>query len=275
MGRWIKIVAIIMLTIVSHCAHAQFEMPEYGTRSSGMGGCAAALKDFGSGIENIAALALLNCNQIALSTNVNHSLAALSTKNIAASVSTHKGGALLIKYQHFGQSQYNEQKTTIGYALTTGKMMNIGIALHYLHSGCEDSYYQRQNLITFSAGMQYYASESLTFGLKIFNPAMIRLQCADEIRIGTVMQAGIAYSISSNLMSSLEIEKQTYWKPSIKAGLEYALIESFMIRAGIASNPVRYSFGVGVERPHLHLGLSLQTHPTLGASPHLGIGYRF
>lgn len=254
---------------------AQFEMPEYGMRSTGMGGCSVSLKDIGSGIENIASLTHHNTNYIYISTIINHTIPALSTKNIAMTFSTKRKGAWLIRYQHFGNAQYHEQKATAGYAMAIGKTFNIGAALHYMHSGCADAYYQRQNLVTFSASMQYYPTKELTIGLKLFNPAMVQIHSHDEIRTAAIMQAGVTYNATERLTTSLEIEKQTYRRPTIKTGLEYEVFQNFRLQTGVATNPMRYSFGMDVALAQLQLGLAVQTHQTLGASPHIGITYHF
>lgn len=275
MGKWTKILITIILTLTYHQSYAQFEMPEYGIRSSGMGGCSVALNDIGSGIENISSLAQHSGCHLSISTNINHSIPELSTKNIALSFSTQEKGAWLIRYQHFGSSRYHEQKATAGYAISLGKTLNVGAALHYMHSGCADAHYQRQNLVTFSASMQYYPTKDLIIGIKLFNPAMVRFHSNDEIRTAAIMQAGVSYNATSKFVTSIEIEKQTYRRPTIKTGLEYEILQNLRIQTGVASNPMRYTFGMNIEMTKMQLGIALQTHQTLGLSPQLGITYHF
>lgn len=275
MGNWTKILFAIIFTLTCHQAKAQFEMPEYGMRSSGMGGCSVALTDIGSGIENIASLAHLDACHISFSTVINHSIPELSTQNIALTFSTWEKGAWIIRYQHFGNAHYHEQKSTVGYAMALGQSISIGAALHYMHSGCADAYYQRQNLITFSASMQYLPTEELIVGIKLFNPAMVRFQSNEELRTPAIMQAGVTYDVTDRLTACLEIEKQTFKRPIIKTGLEYEIIQNIRLQTGVASNPMRYSFGINAELANMQLGIAIQTHQTLGISPHIGLTYHF
>ncbi|HSZ26340.1 MAG TPA: hypothetical protein VK766_11490, partial [Cytophagaceae bacterium] len=68
------------------------------------------------------------------------------------------------------------------------------------------------------------------------------------------------------MMLNGEIEKDALYKPSVKAGLEYAIIEKVKIRTGINTRPFINYFGVGFQNQRFQLDYALSKHSSLGFS---------
>jgi len=53
------------------------------------------------------------------------------------------------------------------------------------------------------------------------------------------------------------------------------VIKDFFIRAGISTNPVQNSFGIGYVHNRLKADIAFSTHQLLGITPHFTVIYEF
>jgi hypothetical protein len=61
----------------------------------------------------------------------------------------------------------------------------------------------------------------------------------------------------------------------VKSGLEYRLAEPLHLRLGVASNPVSYSFGIGIELPgNIKIDIASNYHQLLGFTPAFTLMYQ-
>jgi hypothetical protein len=85
---------------------------------------------------------------------------------------------------------------------------------------------------------------------------------------------------------AVETEKDLRYKPLIRAGIEYAIIEQFIVRIGYSTLPSTsgsqnfnisslYSFGMGLFLKKFEIDISSSIHQTLGWSPQVSLQYKF
>jgi len=244
-----------------------------GGRSAAMAGASVALTDFWSLQNNQAGLAYYNHLSAGFYYENRFLTKELSLKSGGFVLPTNSGNFGL-NLTYFGYSKYNESKVGISYARAFGKVLAIGLQLDYLHTSIAEDY-GKKGLVTFELGLLSKINEHLTLGAHIFNPIGAKLAEYEDERIPAILKVGAAYSFDSNILISVEAEKDTEHDPILKFGLEYRIIEKIFVRGGVSSNPGTYSFGFGLNLDKLKIDFSSTIHQTLGYSPQISVYYNF
>src|SRR5574344_1287121 len=272
MQTTLKLLSLFFFCAVNIAVSAQFVFPTQSARGAAMGGASVALDDFGSAASNIAGFAH---QKYTVAVAIDQNYARRTFKSLCAVVYSSKRSTLAIDYSHYGNIDYNEQKTSLDYALAIGKKVNLGLAFHYLYSGTSDAYYLPVHLLTFSAGLQTRLSDHMLSGFQVFNTFGIRLNDDATSMIPILLNAGVSYKLMPNLLGTIEIEKNIYLTPCIRFGVEYDWNKKLFARAGFATQPIVYTFGVGLMQRHYAVNLAMQVHQVLGLAPQLSAYYRF
>ena len=193
-------------------------------------------------------------------------LAELNTVGIgiAAPLST---GTVGLVIQHYGFSEYNEQKIGLSYSRILLDKVSIGAQFDFLTARIKE--YGNSAAITFELGLQYAISDQLTAGFHLFNP--IRATLLAEESLPMIAQFGLTYSPSDYLVLSAAMEQNSTASYTIKAGLEYLLLNRFFVRVGVQTDPSLFSLGVGYQLPKFTLNMAMSYHTVLGVSPAFGI----
>jgi hypothetical protein len=78
------------------------------------------------------------------------------------------------------------------------------------------------------------------------------------------------------LTITAEAEKDIEFSTIVKFGLEYQLADPFFIRAGVATSPTLFNFGMGfIIKEKLIIDAAASYHQILGFSPAIGIRFGF
>lgn len=251
-------------------ASAQFAQP-IGARSAAMGGCTVGVDEAAA----VAGAAFAESPWVALSYSQSYLMKGLAYSTLSAVVPVGGSGALVAGYSHYGSTVYNEQQAAMGYALRLTRTIAVGTTLNYLHSGTSDPYYTPQNLVTAAVAVEVRPSESVAFGLHLFNPLAVKYATETEVRVPAIANVGVVYRPVPELTTALQVEKNLYSQPRFMAGLEYGFVEHLFIRTGVATAPIVYSFGFGLAWPHYKADFAVQVHQTLGVTPQLSVYYVF
>lgn len=254
---------------------AQFDLPTSSARGLAMGEACVALHDAASAACNVAGASWIDRTFTILSYRQDFFLQSTAHKDLSLIVPTNRTGSLLARYSHYGDLAYNEQYFAAGYAMNANQHISLGITFDYLHTGTSDGHYLPVNLLSGSIGLQIRPSERLTIGAHLFNAAFRHYSSSVSIRMPMRLSAGIAYQPVSALVSTLEVRKNVYRPASLHWGIEYEPVEHWFLRAGIASQPTRYTFGIGYAHQHLQADFAMQAHTLLGLTPQLSLAYSF
>jgi hypothetical protein len=244
-----------------------------GARSAGMGRASVSLTDFWSIQNNPAGMALQENIAAGVYYENRFLLPELSLKSAAVIVPANFG-VLGLSFNQFGYSLYNENKLGIAYARSFGPMLRIGLQLDYLSTRFGNGYEGKDN-VTFELGVQSQLTETVILGVFLFNPVKARLSEFTDERLPVIMRFGLTYLMTDKLIGIAEIEKNFDLDPSLRFGMEYALTDVFYTRAGLATNPGLFTFGVGIILNNLHLDIAASMHQVLGVSAQAGIIYQF
>ena len=129
--------------------------------------------------------------------------------------------------------------------------------------------------ISVDIGLQYKLSPKLWLGSLITNPSQSKYgENSDQI-IPTAIQFGANYVFSDQLFITTEFEKVLDANADFKAGLEYKLIKIVALRGGISVNPFKQFAGFGINYKKVLIDFAVASHPVLGYSPQIALGYEF
>lgn len=242
-----------------------------GGRAAAMGGCSVASCDLWAIQNNPAGLTCLDKFSIGLYYENRWFLPETAYKSGAIALPT-KFGCWGVSFNQFGSSKYSENKFGLAYAKAFGPYFQMGLQLDYLsiHTGND---YGRQSAITFELGIQSQVTKKLRLGTYIFNPVSLYLkQSLNQERLPLVFRFGAAYQFTKAFSGQCEVEKNTERGGiSLRGGLEYEVLKSFYVRAGVQSNPGILTFGLGYTLRFLKIDAAAQLHQELGASLQVGM----
>lgn len=183
-----------------------------------------------------------------------------------------KSGALGLSIKRLGFSEFNQTKVGLAYGMKLAPTLSAGIQLnaHHLYFAGE---YGSTTAFSAEGGIIYTPANNFSVGVHVINPTRSRLY--DEERIPTLLNLGLSYQLSEVLMVSAGAEKNLDADFSFKAGIEFVPINSFYLRAGMASNPSLLSFGLGYKISAIQIDMAFTRHEYLGYTPHFSLAYTF
>jgi long-subunit fatty acid transport protein len=269
----IKILLATWLGLIGITASAFEGAATIGARSAGLGRASVALSDFWSVHNNPAGMALRQQTEAGVYYENRFMMKELSLKS-AAFVLPVKFGVLGLSFNQFGFSLFNENKLGLAYARSFGDYLRLGVQLDYLSTRFGEGYESADN-VTFEAGVQSNLNEKMVIGAWIFNPVKAKLSSYTDERVPLIMRFGILYNFTDRFSGTAEVEKQSDRKNDLRAGLEYALTNTFFARLGLSTNPEMLTFGTGMDFGRLQLDIAASMHQVLGVSFQSGISYQF
>lgn len=255
-----------------------------GGRSAGMGNASVALKDFWSVQNNQAGLAYFNKLSVGFAYQNNFLVEELGLKTGAFVLPVHFGNFGLV-YQYFGYSSYNRSKLGLAYARKLGENFAVGLQLDYLKTKIGEDYGSK-NSVTFELGVITNLTPDLVLGAHVFNPINVKLEEEYDERIPAIYKLGLAYSITDEILITLETEKNMDFKPLIRGGVEYLITPKVSARVGYSSVPAKtgsekfsisseLNFGFGLDLNRFIMNIASSYHQTLGWSPAVSFMFKF
>jgi hypothetical protein len=278
-----KVTISIFLFFISTCVY-----PGYynilGARSGGLGRSSVALSGFWAGFNNQAALA--DYNKLAAGIYYENRFI-VKEMSLAAGgfILPTKSGNFGVSLTYFGYSNYNEKKIGLGYGRKFGKSFSAGVQLDYLSTYIAEDY-GKKNIITFELGFKASIGEFIEIAGHLFNPIPVYVQKESYDRIPTVFAIGASYHISKELFITLEAEKNSEFKPLIRGGIEYQIINQVAVRIGYSTLPSQtgstkfsiaslYTFGFSLNFDKFDIDFSSSYHNVLGWSPSITAIFKF
>jgi hypothetical protein len=117
--------------------------------------------------------------------------------------------------------------------------------------------------------------KNLYIGAHVFNPTKAKIAEYDDERIPTIFRIGLGYNFSDKVLVSIESEKDIEYDPSFKFGIEVIMKKYVYLRAGISTNPVLNTFGIGYALKRFKVDIAFSKHPVLDYTSHISMSYSF
>lgn len=243
-----------------------------GPRIAALGNAGVALQDVWSVKNNQAGIAGLKKPIVAAGYENRFGVKELSTQAAVFSIPINNyavGGA----FNSYGVSDYREIKSGISLAKSFGPKLFLAVGLNYHQLKITN--YNSSNAFSVDVGLQYQAFPKLWLGSHISNPNQSKYGVNTDQIIPAHIQFGANYIFSDQLLITTEFEKILDAQADFKAGVEYKLIKFVALRGGISVNPFKQFAGFGVNYQRVNIDFAVASHPVLGYSPQVALGYEF
>lgn len=195
--------------------------------------------------------------------------------NISAviAVPVKKAGTFGVSINYFGYSLFNEKKVGLSYGMKLAKYISLGIQLDYINAKIGNGY-GNKNLFTFEMGVLAKPIDELSIAFHVYNPLKLYIDKSTGEKVQTLFRLGLTYEAIKKFYISAQIEKDLKNKFIFRGGVEYTLKELISFRAGVATDPVTGTFGLGVIlKQGLSFDAAFSYQGNLGFQPHFGIVY--
>lgn len=243
-----------------------------GARSSALANASVCLDDAWAYHHNPGALAGIRQFSAGIYYHARFLARELQTQALSIALPL-KTGVLSVGSQFYGYEQYRHTRAGIGYSLLLGETIGAGVQvnLQQLRFGGN---YGSAITATVEAGMLVKIAEKWDVGMSVLNAGRQRITPHEEERYTTVLRIGTRYRPSKKVSVLCETEKQVVHPITFRAGLEYAPVESFVVRFGAQSGPTTLAFGVGYRKNGFRIDAGTSYHPILGWTPNAGLTWQ-
>lgn len=243
-----------------------------GGRAQSLGGCSILLEDVWASTNTPAALGQVKNFRAGVWTERRFNVRELSNGALAFAIPLGKSGVLGAGLYQFGISKYyTQQNITLSYGLKLSKQISAGVGMHVLHTKID--YYGSQITGIGELGFNYYPTQTLAVGLNIWNPAPAKIISYQDERLPTILRASAKKDISKNVILITEVSQQLNKPLSLRGGVEYVPTKNVELQLGVRTNPMVYSFGLGVIYQGVKLHIGFGVYEVLGASPDVSLEY--
>jgi hypothetical protein len=274
MKKGISLILIItLLCSYSEKIYSQLPVNQIGARALGVSGATLTYTDVWSQYHNQAGLAYLKGINIGVGFQNEFLVKELSTKSLAFALPL-KSGVWGLNYYYFGYPKFNENKVGLAFARSLGKRIAVGIQLDYIYTHIEGEY-GNNGIPLGEIGILAEPIDNLLIGAHLNNVWRTKRGDISDEYFPTIFKIGASYHLYQKALLSIEFEKDLDLDPVFKTGLEFELIEKLYFRAGIATNPNIFSFGLGYSFAYLKADLAFSKHPVLGYSQGISFVYFF
>ncbi len=267
---------------ISPYLFGQFEPLSMGARSQGMGQIQTILNDAWAIFNNVGQLGKIKQNEAIISYTSRFQTNAFQTmatgyvhqlENKKDKTNTKKLGTIGAGIERFGDNLYHELKLGIGYGINI-ENAGIGIKINYIQQ-----FYQHlgsRGSVSIDAGSQVRLHKHWQVAASIsnLNNAQLASDYGANMRIPTIMRAGILYEPLQNIKIVTEVEKDLRFEPIYKMGLEYEWKKNWYLRTGFSPKPSIWSMGLGWKSKQWTFDYAIQPRHLLGFSHHFSLNLR-
>jgi hypothetical protein len=268
-----RYLTIVFFIYYSSNTKAQSPINQIGGRALGTSGACITYQDTWAQYHNQAALAYLKGINFGFAFQNAFFVKELSTKSVTFALPL-KSGVFGINYYYFGYPKFNESKAGLSFAKRLGKRFALGGQIDYFYTHIDGEYGQK-GIAAGELGVLAEPIDNLFIGAHVFNIWHTKLSTYENEYVPTIFKLGASYLLYEKALLSIEGEKDLDLDMVFKAGLELELLEDFFFRAGIATNPNTYSFGLGYTFKSFQMDIGFLRHPVLDYSPSISIVYAF
>lgn len=253
--------------------HAQTAM-EGGARAAAMGGAATALPADVWGHGNPASWATLPGRAISFFATEAFGLTALQLGAVQY-VEPTRFGAFSAGARTFGFEEYRETRFLVGFAhgfsLGSSRHIYAGLRLRYHQVAIPD--YGQASAFGLGIGGLVSVLSTLHLGFQATNVHNPKLAGREEL--DRSLSLGMAYTPVEQVLVVLDGYKDSDFPISFRGGIEVQPVPVLALRAGMTTEPSRFTAGVGLRLGKLVADLAGEKHEVLGWSPALSFGVQW
>lgn len=241
----VGILLAIVLTATASTVDAQFTHTAHSARSAAMGGC--HIYD--------------TARHVTLSYRNTFGITELADKKVSALLPLWTG-YVEGEYSHHGNSEYHEQQAIVATTIRATQWLSVTAALRYLNLGSNDPHYARQHWLAWVAGLRIELPHRVNIDLSVGSRQWDTAQ-------PWTYRTTLIYNPSKEWTTIVEALHDGQFR--LMAGAEYVYDDVVAVRAGMSTNPLSATFGVGLRRNVISIDIAAEAHSRLGLTPHICI----
>ena len=268
-----KILLYIVVGLFVQTSFAGTDNNPVGARAAGMANSAVVLKDIWSVNHNQAGVAYLTKPTVGLYFENRFLIQELSLASLAVAYPI-ANGVMSLNLTHWGFSNFNTTKIGFAFSKKFGEKISGGLQLDYFNTFLSAEYGNRGAVVA-EVGILAEPIDNLLIGAHVYNPTRAKIASYNDERLPTILNIGVGYHFSKNILLSIETEKNLIEPIIFKSGIEYMYLDKFFLRAGISTNPIFNTFGFGYIFKTVKVDLAFSRHQVLGLIPHFSVNYSF
>lgn len=182
-----------------------------------------------------------------------------------------KTDAVGVALQFDGTRNFKQTTLALAYSKALHPRFNAGISFQWLNTFQQGIGNSGHFLA--KAGVSFQPDKKLLLGVTVFNPFTTRMVLLTNERIPTYFKAGLAYTVSPQVVFYVEDRMSLLAKHNLKLAIHYSPIKQLTVIAGFQNANTPLSFGCRIKTKNLLIWVAFQYHQVLGISPALGLGY--
>ncbi|NBC16141.1 MAG: hypothetical protein GVY18_02365 [Bacteroidetes bacterium] len=261
-----------LLLVLAGPARGQTSM-ENGARTAALGGAATALPDVPWGYANPASRSTLSERVVAFFATQAFGLSELRLG--AAQVVEPTGlGTFALGARTFGFEDYRETHLNLGYArgvqLGTSRRFHLGVNVRYHRVSVPD--YGAAGTVELGLGGLVSVLPVLDLGFHWTNPHVPTLGGEELPR---TLAVGLHYAPMDLFRVVVDAYKDVRFPLAIRSGIEVRPVDVLFLRVGAATEPSRWTAGVGVAVGAFVADVAAERHEVLGWSPAVAFSVRW
>lgn len=263
---------LLILSFICLRAFPQSSFSSIGARSAAMASASLCLSDLWAVNNNQASLSNLKSPQAGVYYENRFQINELGLRCFAFAMPI-ANSVIGFSVNNFGFNLYNENKLGIAYSKNLFKNLSAGIQIDYFNTRFAENY-ENINIFTFEGGFRADISEKFAIASHIFNPIKVNRKNLNQ-PLSSALKVGCLYSPSSKIIIAIEADKDMFYQPVMKIGIEYNPLKNIFFRTGVSTLPEYNSFGFGINSNHFIFDFSSSLHQILGFSHQFSIIYNF
>ena len=167
-----------------------------------------------------------------------------------------------------------KNKISFAYAKKFGNQFSMAMTVNYHQLKITN--YGSSYGFSVDVGLYYKLNDKLNLGTFITNPSKQKFASKEvAVPIVTTINIGASYLISDKVLIAATVSQLIDNPLDVRLGLEYRLIKSLSLRAGVDANPFKQHVGFGIEISKILVDFATTFDNNLGYSPQIALGYAF
>lgn len=240
-----------------------------GAAEAGMGYACVMKEGFWSSFHNQALFAFNDACAFGFNYDNRFGIKELGTRTAGVLLPAGKT-SLGAAYSNFGYSDFKRNFAGIGCGMRLSGKIAAGVQADYFSESTSGEY-NRNQYITFEAGIIVSPSERIKIGLHIFNPLPNSMR---KICQPSSLSAGAGIELSNTLFGGVEAELCSGKNLNLKSGFEYRAVKNLLLRAGFSSQHNSFSFGTGYQAGIVTMDIGFASHDQLGVSSSVSLIFK-
>jgi hypothetical protein len=256
----------IMVFVLSsfRISYSQFELLDIGAKPTSLGGAFTSLANNSNAVYyNPAGISQMPFREV----SIFYSPAPFGLKELANGslnfVEPTKFGAFGLSAKTYGFELYKEITATLTYANNYKKKIYYGANVNYYNLKIQN--YGSASTFGIDLGVLAYLTDFLRWGFSACNLNRPTIGTQND-KLPQVYRTGVSVQIPSrnDVNFVLDVEKDTRYTASVKAGVEYTLYNMVDLRAGVGTEPTKFSGGIGFFYSMFEIDYGFYNHQDLG-----------